>query len=228
MTLDANELFQNVQQLEELVATLRATPQLGTFLKNVLAIEQPLARQIALAPNHADAIRRLSDWRPVIIDESDGTLDGYARAKQVGYRGVTSKSCKGPVKSLLNAGLIWLANRRGQSHDYLMTGEDLGCLGVVPVQADLALVATLGLAQRRTQRASLLPGTELSARSRAWAALAAHADLYHEQHGRIAPWIYQVRMEIPRSIALVSVLRPCRIFGPSTGRWRFESLGLVG
>src|SRR5208283_337972 len=29
VTLDANELFQSVQQLEELVTALRATPQLG-------------------------------------------------------------------------------------------------------------------------------------------------------------------------------------------------------
>ncbi len=38
VTLDANELFQNVQELGGLVAALRATPQLGTFLRNVLAI----------------------------------------------------------------------------------------------------------------------------------------------------------------------------------------------
>jgi hypothetical protein len=229
VTLDANELFQSVQQLEELVAALRATPQLGTFVKNVLAIEQPLARHVALATHHADAIRRLSDWRPVIIDESDATLDSYARAKQFGYRGVTSKSCKGPVKSLLNAGLTWLANRRGQTRDYLITGEDLGCLGVVPMQADLALAATLGLAHVERNAHQYYPGLSYLPEAERCRALAAHADLYHYQHGRVAPWISQGRMEIASLHCPgfgFAVLPEMSLRQPAD-QWRFESLDLA-
>ena len=39
-----------------------------------------------------------------------------------------------------------------------MTGEDLTCLGVVPVQADLALVATLGLAHVERNAHHYYPG----------------------------------------------------------------------
>ena len=229
VTLDANELFQSVPQVEELVAVLRATPQLGTFLKNVLAIEQPLPRHAALAPHHADSIRRLSDWRPVIIDESDATLDGYARAKQVGYRGVTSKSCKGPVKSLLNAGLIWLANQRGQSHDYLITGEDMGCLGVVPVQATWLSWQRSDLAHVERNAHHYYPGLNYLPEAEREAALAVHPDLYHEQHGRLTPRIYQGRMEIASldcpgfgfaALPDMSARQPA-------DAWRFESLGLA-
>jgi hypothetical protein len=228
-TLDANELFQNVQELEELVTALLATPQLGTFVGNVLALEQPLARQVALAPQHANAIRSLCDWRPVIIDESDATLDGFARAKQFGYRGVTSKSCKGTVKSLLNAGLIWAANRRGQAHDYLMTGEDLNCLGVVPLQADLALAATLGLAHVERNGHHYYPGLDYLPEVERRAALTAHADLYHQQQGRISPRISQGRMEIAslQCPGCGFAVLPNMSLRQPADQWQFESLGLA-
>ena len=96
VTLDGNELFQNVQQLAGLVAALRATPQLDTLLKNVLAIEQPLARHVALDAGHAEAIRRLSDWRPLIIDESDGTLDAYRPGEGVRLSRHHEQELQGP------------------------------------------------------------------------------------------------------------------------------------
>jgi L-alanine-DL-glutamate epimerase-like enolase superfamily enzyme len=228
VTLDANELFQNVQQLEELVTALRATPQLNTLLKNILAIEQPLARPVAFAPQHADAIRRVSAWRPVIIDESDATLDAYARAMDYGYRGTSSKSCKGPVKSLLNAGLTWLANRRGTASDYLVTGEDLSCLGVVPLQADLALVATLGLTHVERNAHHYYPGLNYLPDVEQRAALAAHGDLYHEQQGRVAPRISQGRMQIASLNCPGSgfAALPDMALRQPADEWRFDSLGL--
>jgi hypothetical protein len=229
VTLDANELFQNVQELNGLVAVLRATPQLTTFLKNVIAIEQPLARRIALDGNHAEAIRGLSSWRPMIIDESDGTLDAFARAKERGYRGATSKSCKGPVKCLLNAGLIWLANRRGILHDYLMTAEDLNCLGVVPVQADLALVATLGLTHVERNAHQYYAGLNYLPEIEQRAALAAHGDLYHEQQGCITPRISAGRMEFAsiHGPGFGFAVLPDMSARQSADQWHFESLGLT-
>ena len=229
VTLDANELFQNNQQLKALAAALRGTPQLKTFVDNVLAIEQPLARQIALASEHAEAIRRLGRWRPVIIDESDGTLDAYGRAKAFGYRGTSSKNCKGPVKSLLNAGLTWLANDRGQNSDYLMTGEDLCCLGVVPVQSDLALVATLGLAHVERNGHHYHPGLSYLPEGERRSALAAHGDFYHEQHGRIAPRISRGRMEIAslECPGFGFAVLPQMSLRQPADQWRFESLDLA-
>ena len=62
-------------------------------------VEQPIKRQKALAAN----IATLSARKPVIIDESDDSLDALPRAKALGYRGVASKTCKGIYKSLINA-----------------------------------------------------------------------------------------------------------------------------
>ena len=39
----------------------------------------------------------------MIIDESDGELDAFAMARERGYLGVSSKTCKGLYKSILNA-----------------------------------------------------------------------------------------------------------------------------
>ncbi len=229
VTLDGNELFRNIEELAVLVATLRAVPQLEVFLKNVLAIEQPLARHVALDRNQAERIRRLSDWRPLIIDESDGTLDSYSLAMACGYRGTTSKSCKGPVKSLLNAGLTWLANGRGLSRNYLMTAEDLCCLGVVPVQADLALVATLGLSHAERNGHQYYPGLGHLPEVERRAALAVHGDFYHEHNGRIAPRIIGGQMEIASldCPGFGFAVMPDMALRQPPDLWRFESLGLA-
>ena len=166
VTLDANELFQSVQQLEELVAALRATPQLGVFVKNILAVEQPLARHVALAPHHADAIRRLSDWRPVIIDESDATLDGYARAKQVRLSRRHEQELQGAGKKPLER-RPYLAGEPPRSD--LRLSHDRRGSGLPWRGADASRLGPRGHARngaRRAQCASLLPGAELSARSR--------------------------------------------------------------
>ncbi len=229
VTLDANELFQNMLQLDALIAALRATPQLSTFLRNVLVIEQPLARQVAMAADHAEAIRRLCNWRPVIIDESDGTLEAYAQAMEFGYRGTSSKSCKGPVKSILNAGLTWLANRRGTGNDYLMTGEDLTCLGVVPVQADLALASTLGLAHVERNAHHYYRGLSYLPQDEQAAALAAHGDLYREQGNCVAPRILRGRMEIASldCPGFGFAVLPRMSLRQPVERWNFDSLGLA-
>ncbi|MEZ6072692.1 MAG: hypothetical protein R3C10_21125 [Pirellulales bacterium] len=145
VTVDGNEQYKTPEDLAALEALLIETPQFAMLRRNMLAIEQPLGRAVAFDPQLSDGLRRLCQIAPVIIDESDGTLESYIEAIEFGYRGVSSKNCKGPVKSLLNAGVTWVANERGTRSEYLMTGEDLCSVGVVPVQADLCLAATLGL-----------------------------------------------------------------------------------
>jgi hypothetical protein len=43
---------------------------------------------------------------PIIIDESDGDLEAFSRALALGYRGVSTKNCKGIMKSFLNRSLV--------------------------------------------------------------------------------------------------------------------------
>src|SRR5258706_530114 len=66
------------------------------MVEGILFIEQPVKRQNALAR----PVKGID--KPVIIDESDDSLDAFPRAKALGYKGVSSKTCKGIYKSLIN------------------------------------------------------------------------------------------------------------------------------
>lgn len=187
LTLDGNEQYKSESDFDAFLAMLQRTPALATLRANVLAIEQPLERSIALDPRHTGAIRHLSQWKPVIIDESDSTVDAYPRALEVGYRGVSFKNCKGPFKGVLNAGLTWLRNGRQRDGKYIMTGEDLCSVGIVPVQADLCLAATLGLRHVERNGHHYHPGLSYLPEPARRAALAAHPDFYAERHGIIGP-----------------------------------------
>jgi L-alanine-DL-glutamate epimerase-like enolase superfamily enzyme len=196
ITLDGNELYRTADDFGQLVEVLRSTPELATLWNNTLVIEQPLARDISFRSEHIDAIRDLASHKPVIIDEADGALDSYARALELGYRGVSSKNCKGTVKNLLNAGLTWLHNDCGKSSHFIMTGEDLCSVGIVPVQSDLCLVATLGLEHLERNGHHYHPGLDYLPKSEQDAALAAHGDLYHRRHGRVTPAVRAGRFDI--------------------------------
>lgn len=196
LTLDGNEQYKTESDFNSFLEMLAGTPELATLRANVLAIEQPLERTIALDPTHTSAIRSLSRWRPVIIDESDATVDSYDMAIEVGYRGVSSKNCKGPFKSVLNAGLTWLRNGRRREGAYLMTGEDLCSVGVVPVQADLCLAATLGLPHVERNGHHYHPGLSYLPEQSRRAAMAAHPDLYEERSGIIAAAVHDGRFRI--------------------------------
>jgi hypothetical protein len=80
----------------------------------------------------------------VIIDESDGEIESFPRARALGYGGVSSKDCKGFYKSLINLARCRLWNAEGEG-SFFLSGEDLTTQAGLAVQQDLALVALLGL-----------------------------------------------------------------------------------
>src|SRR4029079_1427332 len=92
-SLDGNEQYEDIEGAAALWSRMKAAPRLKRLCESVLFIEQPVKRQNALARpvNGMD--------KPVIIDESDDSLDAFVRAKALGYRGVSSKTCKGIYKS---------------------------------------------------------------------------------------------------------------------------------
>ncbi len=141
VTLDANEQFETREQLRDFTGRLATRKSLRRFWNSILFIEQPLDRRIALDCDLQDAC----PGRPVIVDESDGTLDSFLRARQLGYRGITSKTCKGFYKSILNRARCSLWNRQSAPGQFFMSGEDLTTQAGVAVQQDLALAALLGL-----------------------------------------------------------------------------------
>jgi len=228
ITLDGNEQYKGAEEFERLVDAVRSDPKLSTLWNNVLVIEQPLERKIALDAEHTHGVRDLSRSKPVIIDESDGTLDAYPRAIELGYRGVSSKCCKGVVKSLLNAGLTWWHNERGVRGDYGMTGEDLASVGAIPVQSDLCLVATLGLDHIERNGHHYYPGLSYLPDREQRAALAAHRDFYEKRHGRVSPRLTDGQFQIGslQCVGFGFDVEPDLDAMQSPDEWEFSSLGL--
>jgi len=232
LTLDGNEQYHDVTELDTLIEAMRSKPELSALLDHTLAIEQPLERRVALDEAHIDGVAELSSFKPVIIDESDGTLDTFHRALELGYRGVSSKNCKGPIKSLINAGLTWLRNDRGAQDHYLMTGEDLCSVGIVPVQADLCLAATLGLTHVERNGHHYHPGLSYLPPQQQAAALEAHGDFYARvvsgSRQIITPHLNEGRFQIASlhcpgfGFAVEPDLRDYQ----APGDWEFASLGL--
>ncbi|MCP3693881.1 MAG: hypothetical protein GY917_16885 [Planctomycetaceae bacterium] len=229
VTLDGNEQYKEPGELEAFIEAIRSHSDLAAFWNNILVVEQPLDRKIALDPGKTEAVRELGKVKPVVIDESDGRLDSYSSAMDCGYRGVSSKNCKGPIKSLLNAGLVWKGNQEKGPGHYVMTGEDLCAVGVIPVQSDLCLVATLGLEHVERNGHHFHPGLSYLATKQQQAALETHPDLYTRCEGRVAPAVQDGKLEIG-SLQCdgfgFSVLPDWKDYTPAN-EWEFSSLGLA-
>ena len=228
LTLDGNEQYASADQFQALIEALLSRPELDGLLRNTIAIEQPLERSIALEEAHTEGIRQLSKSKPVIIDESDGTIDAYSRAIELGYRGISSKNCKGPTKSLLNAALTWWHNQSHEAPHYLMTGEDLCSVGVVPVQADLCLAATIGLDHVERNGHHYQRGLSYLPEPEQQAALETHADFYAAQHGIVSPRIVDGRFEIGsfHGVGFGFGVEPDMDARQSADEWDFDSLGV--
>ncbi len=228
VTLDGNEQYSTAEDFDGLIDAICGSAALATFWRRTLVIEQPLDRRIALDEQHTAGIRRLAASKPVIIDESDGELGSYARAIELGYRGVSSKNCKGPIKSILNAGLTWLNNEHGAAANYVMTGEDLCTVGVVAVQSDLCLIAALGLTHIERNGHHYHRGLSYLPEGEQRAALAAHGDFYACEHGVAGPHLTDGKFNIGSL--------QCTGFGfdvtpdfstmQSPDQWEYASLGL--
>lgn len=140
VTLDGNEQFDDAENVVEFWKQVRSTPVLQRLADATLYIEQPLTRAIALDTD----VRELASSTPVLIDEADNSLDAFVAAIGRGYTGVSSKSCKGIYKSLLNAARCRKLNETNGAR-YFMSAEDLTSQAGLAVQQDLALVNLLGL-----------------------------------------------------------------------------------
>jgi len=172
-TLDGNEQFADAEAFEALWAAMRQTPALARLMRAIVFVEQPIARAHAFAGAPARGLDR-----PVIIDESDDGLDALPRALAAGYRGISSKNCKGFYKSILNAARIAGIAASGAPAP-ILSGEDLTTLAGVSVQQDLALVALLGIAHVERNGHHFIDGMSFAPESEQRAFLAAHPDLYH-------------------------------------------------
>ena len=87
---------------------------------------------------------------------------------------MSSKTCKGLYKSMLNA-----ARCESWGAGYFMSGEDLTTQAGLAVQQDLALVAFLGLTHVERNGHHYVDGFHGAPRAEADGFLAAHPALYH-------------------------------------------------
>ncbi|MEO5764243.1 MAG: mandelate racemase [Casimicrobiaceae bacterium] len=138
VTLDGNEQFESADALHALWRELRAAPALARFAASVLYVEQPLPRDLTAATD----LRAFARDAPLLIDEADDTYDAFPRAWRNGYAGVSSKNCKGPYKSLVNAARCAAA---ANSQRLFVSAEDLTAQCGLAVQQDLALAGAIGV-----------------------------------------------------------------------------------
>jgi len=173
VTLDANEQYGELAALRDLVARLVGDTALAPIAERLLYLEQPMPRELTrLTP--------LDDWSgpSVIIDEADDTYDAFPRAKALGYRGVSSKACKGIYKSVLNAARAQVWSHGADT--YFVSGEDLTCQAGLGVQQDLALVSLLGLSHVERNGHHYVDGFGDAPMAEQRAFLTAHPDLYRD------------------------------------------------
>lgn len=173
VSLDGNEQFADAAAVLALVDAIEATPALERLWASTAYIEQPIARARALTePVHALAARK-----PVAIDESDEDIGVFPVARALGYRGISSKSCKGFYRALLNAmrAVRWTA---ATGEPNFIIAEDLTTQAGVAVQQDLALAALTGATHVERNGHHYVDGFGTAPAEEAARFAAAHPDLY--------------------------------------------------
>jgi L-alanine-DL-glutamate epimerase-like enolase superfamily enzyme len=191
-SLDGNEQYGDAAQVLALWRAIEAEKKLKRLRESILFIEQPIKRQAALA----ESIAPLAAKRPVIIDESDGDLEAFPRARALGYAGVSSKDCKGLYKSLINRARCALWNAQDKRQPYFMSAEDLTTLPGISVQQDMALVALLGLTHVERNGHHFINGMSGRPRGEQIAYLAAHPALYKDANGVVRLNIVDGKVDI--------------------------------
>jgi hypothetical protein len=178
VTLDANEQYADLASLHELMKRLRDDRALHSVASRLLYIEQPLPRDLT----RAVPLGGLATF-DFIIDEADDSYDAFPAARSLGYRGISSKSCKGTYKSVVNAtrAAKWSTARE----KFIITGEDLTCQAGLAVQQDLALGALIGITHMERNGHHYVGGFADTPAEEASAFLAAHPDLYSREAGEV-------------------------------------------
>lgn len=173
-SLDGNEQYDDFEGVAALWSKMKAEARFKRLVESIIFFEQPVKRQKALQEKVAGIDK------PVIIDESDDSMDAFPRARALGYKGVSSKTCKGIYKSLING-----ARCAAWGDGFFMTGEDLTIQAGLALQQDLALVSLLGIRHVERNGHHYVNGMADLPQGEQDAFLAAHADLYERSHGAV-------------------------------------------
>jgi hypothetical protein len=179
VTLDANEQYADLAGLSALADRLDRGSALKPIATKLLYIEQPMPRDITKASPLGELAAR-----DFIIDEADDCYDAFPDARALGYRGISSKSCKGIYKSVINA--TRAAKWTAEGETFFVAGEDLTCQAGLGVQQDLALGALIGVTHAERNGHHYVNGFGDTPAAEAQAFFAAHSDLYvHDDGNRV-------------------------------------------
>lgn len=179
ITLDGNEQFRDFEAFRECWDSLQRTPVIRSMLtKNLLLVEQPVHRDQALDPANTEQLKDWSGHPDFIIDEADGDLDSLPKAMEIGYAGTSHKNCKGIVKGLANAALLYFRSSTAGSKTVL-SGEDLANVGPVALLQDLAMMNALGIRHVERNGHHYFKGLSAFPADIRQNVLDAHGDLYH-------------------------------------------------
>jgi L-alanine-DL-glutamate epimerase-like enolase superfamily enzyme len=178
ITLDANEQYRDANALKALADALLHDEALVSVNQRLVYIEQPMPREASFDAPLGDVGKSFA----VIIDEADDNYAAFPKAIALGYRGISSKSCKGIYKSLLNGARAARMTTFGTRA--FVTGEDLTCQAGLAVQQDCALAALHGLVHCERNGHHYADGFAAAHPREADAFLKAHPDMYERSRGQ--------------------------------------------
>ena len=191
-TMDGNEQFADEEHVLAFLERLDATPSLAELRRRLLFLEQPIARARALtAP-----VRRVDSRIAVEIDESDADIGSFLRARDLGYRGISSKSCKGFYRAILNRARIAQWNRDDPAAGFFMSAEDLTTQSGMAVQQDLVLAGLIGADHVERNGHHFANGMSGAGQPEQTAYRAAHPDLYGHADGHTRLMIRDGRISL--------------------------------
>ncbi len=177
VTFDGNEQYANAAAFSDFLDRLASDEPLRALRQKIALVDQPIGRGVALQQNVSGLAQRVA----LLIDESDATLDTFVQARALGYTGVSSESCKGFYKPIINAARCAHWNATSKRHHFL-SGEDLTMQAGIGVQQDLALVGWLGLSHVERNGHHYVNGMAALPAAEQKALLRQHPGLYEESN----------------------------------------------
>ena len=188
-TIDGNESFLLVSEFRIFWEEIQKDNALKDFIRHLIFVEQPFHRSAALSSQLRDDLLAWKERPPIIIDESDSSLDSLPTALSCGYAGTSHKNCKGVMRGIANACLIAYRNQKLESDKvaasfvpggkYILSGEDLCNIGPVALLQDLAVMSLLGVEHVERNGHHYFAGLGMLPEAMQVEVLGAHGDLYH-------------------------------------------------
>ncbi len=180
-TLDGNEQYPDIDAVTGLWRRIGEDPRLARLRSSILFIEQPVARSHALTK----PVESLSGKIAIEIDESDADIGAFPRANDLGYRGISSKACKGFYRALLNRARVAKWNAEAGSERFFMSAEDLTTQSGVAVQQDFAQALLVGATHVERNGHHYVDGMAGAPEAEQGAFLSAHPELYTRTNDRV-------------------------------------------